>query len=157
MDVNPPTSHSKRVAASPPPSLPEKYARILLPDDQLDALQNHMKHMSDLMNWRTRTKEPKDNDVIWRQIHSMILVELIAQLRATDMKRVVIPNPTLPDAWNYFENFNEEELEQWKDGVENGVEKDDWSSLLEHRALYFLLSDIAFNRHHSETQNAERS
>jgi len=138
---DPPTSNSKRAAPSPPPSsLPEKRARVPLPDAQLDALRSHMKHMSDLMNWRTRVKEAeeaKDNDVIWWQTHSHILMELIWQLRATDMEGFVIPHPTLREARNLFESFNEEQLVQWKDGVENGIEKDDWSILLVHRAYIF--------------------
>ena len=96
--------------------------------------------MSDLMNWRTRVKEAeeaKDNDVIWWQTHSHILMELIWQLRATDMEGFVIPHPTLREARNLFESFNEEQLVQWKDGVENGIEKDDWSILLVHRAYIF--------------------
>ena len=70
-----------------------------------------MKHTSDSMNWKTRVKEAKDNDVIWQLTHSAILMELIEQLRATDMESVVIPHPTMQDAMNLFESFNEEELE----------------------------------------------
>lgn len=141
MDVDPSISHSKRVAPSLLfSSFPEKRARIPLPDSQLDALRNHMKHTSDLMNWRTRVKEAKeakDNDLIWWQTHSPILMDLIGQLRATDMESVVIPHPTIGDTRNLFESFNEKQLEQWENGVENGIEKDDWSMLIVHRAYIF--------------------
>jgi hypothetical protein len=50
------------------------------------------------------------------------------------MMSVVIPDPTLSDARNLFESLtNEEGLEHWKDGVGNGIEKNNWCGLLAHR------------------------
>lgn len=95
-----------------------------------------MKHALDSMNWRTRVEEAEDNYAIWWRTHTDILMELIDQLQATNMKNVVIPPLTKPKARNLFESFNEE-LERWKDDVKNGVEKDDWSNLLEYRAFIF--------------------
>lgn len=63
-----------------------------------------MEHMSNLMNWRTRVQEVKNNDLIWLRIRSYILME---QLGDTDMKRDVIPEPTLPDARYLFASFND--------------------------------------------------
>jgi len=109
------------------------------------------------MNWRTRVKEAKDNDMIWWQTHSYILMNLIEQLRATDMESVVIPQPNLQEAQNLFESFTEEELEKWNHGVESGVEKGDWSSLLVHRAYIFYYQVSHLICHHSKTPNAKRS
>ena len=111
MDVKP-ISPSKHAVPSPAP-LPEKHHRIL-PTAQLDTLSNYMKCLSNSMNWRTRVKEAKDNDMIWWQTHSYILMNLIEQLRATDMESVVIHN------WTYkrHRTFLKASLKRsWKSGT----------------------------------------
>ena len=132
---------SKHSAAVPSSS--KQCTKILLLDAQLDALSSYMEHMSNLMNWRTRVQEVKNNDLIWLRICSYILMELMEQLGDTDMKRDVIPEPTLPDARYLFASFNDQNI--WNSGKmacsENGAhaEKDDWSGLLQlaHHALHY--------------------
>lgn len=144
MDVDPlPPSHGKRAAPSPPPSsFPEKLkrARIPLSDAQLDALSKHMKRISDMMRWRTKVKWPKDkNDSLWCRGHEEILMEILEQLEGTSMRSILIPHPTRGEARNLFESLNEEEWQQWEDGVEDGIEKDNWNGILAHRMCILIL------------------
>jgi len=68
-------------------------------------------------------------------------MEILEQVEGTSMRSILIPHSTRPEARNLFESLNEEEWEQWKDGVENGIEKDDWTGILAHR-VYILNSQI---------------
>ena len=68
-------------------------------------------------------------------------MDILEQVEGTSMRSILIPHPTRPEARNLFESLNEEEWEQWKDGVENGIEKDDWTGILAHR-VYILNSQI---------------
>ena len=49
------------------------------------------------------------------------------------MKGSVIANLTLEGAEEMVNGFNEDELEQWRVGVWNGIKSNDWLDLLERR------------------------
>jgi hypothetical protein len=62
-----------------------------------------------------------------------VLAYLAEQFEATDMKDTVIARPNPKRAADIVNGFNEDELEQWKAGVRNGVENNDWTDLIMHR------------------------
>ena len=134
MDVNtPPASSSKRPAASPPAfSSADKRIKILLPEAQLNTLCVDMKKKSDMKKWRILVEEAKD-DERWMNLLSDILMHLTRELASTNMKGSVIANLTLEGAEEMVNSFNEDELEQWRVGVRNGIKSNDWLDLLECR------------------------
>jgi hypothetical protein len=157
--TSPSSSSSKRLATSPlTSSSAGKRPRILLPDAQLTALNHNMKGKSKSRKWQVFLKEARDNNSLWLDLLSEILSRLTAELAFTNMKGSVIASPNFERADDIVKSFNEDELEQWKVGVRNGVEKNDWLDLIAHRTLHFGLSDhqITFNHiNHSETQNSK--
>jgi hypothetical protein len=130
--MNPPSSSSKRPAAFPlASSSAEKRPRIVLPDAQLTELSDNMKR--NRKRWNILIKAAETDDSLWWHIYSDVLSHLTQELASTDMKRDVIASPNPQGANNILMSFNEDELEQWKVGVLNGVEKDDWIDLILHR------------------------
>jgi hypothetical protein len=150
MDVDPPTSprssSSKRSAAFPlASSSAEKRAKILLPHAQLIELSAKMKHKSDRMKWQIFVKEAEADDSLWWDIHLDVLMHLTEALASTSMKHSVIASPNPERANDIVKSFNEDELEQWKVGVRNGVDRNDWTDLLVHRTY---ISDYQIIRSH---------
>jgi hypothetical protein len=150
MDVDPPTSlpssSKKRPAASPPASSSaDKCAKLLLPDSQLTALTDIMKHKSDRKKWLVFVKEARDDDTLWRDLISDVLMHLLGELASTNMKGSMIASPNPERADDIVKSFNEAELEQWKVGMRNGVEKNNWIELIAHRTY---ISDYQIIRSH---------
>ena len=153
MDVDPPTSppasSSKRPAASPPASSLDKRVKILLPDAQLSRLCFNMHLMSDRKKWPIRVEEAEVDDSLWSDLLSDILIHLPEELI---MKGSPIANLTPKRAEDIVKSFNEDELEQWKVGVRNGVKKNDWIDLL---ACRMYISDYQITRSHLIVTTAE--
>jgi hypothetical protein len=146
MDVDPPasprSSSSKRSAAFPPASPPpEKRAKILLPHAELIELSAKMPRKM----WQILVKEAEADDSLWWEIHSDVLMYLTEALASTSMKHSVIASPNPECAKDIAKSFNEDELEQWKVGVWNGVDRNDWTDLLVHRTY---ISDYQIIRSH---------
>jgi hypothetical protein len=138
MDVDPPislpSSRPKRPAASPPASSSaDKRAKILLPDAQLTTLNDEMKKGSHGQMWQLRLQSAENDESMLRVLLRDVLWYLTRELASTNMKGSVIVNLTLERANDIVRSFNEDELEQWKVGVRNGVEKNDWIDLIVHR------------------------
>ncbi|KIL66650.1 hypothetical protein M378DRAFT_10017 [Amanita muscaria Koide BX008] len=67
--------------------------------------------------------------VIW-------LMYLTRELSKTGLENWVIASPNLPDSRDIVVmGFNNEELQQWKSGMQTGVEKNDWVGLIKHPKL----------------------
>lgn len=92
------------------------------------------------------------DDSLWRDLLSDILMHLTLELASTNMKGSVIANPDLERADDIVKSFNEDELEQWKVGVRNGVKKNDWIDLLARRTY---ISDYQIIRSHLIVTPAE--
>ena len=75
----------------------------------------------------------ENDDSSWRPLLSDVLVHLTSHLLATEMERSVIASQTAEHANDIMSGFNEDDLEEWKAGVRNGVERNDWIDLIEHR------------------------
>jgi hypothetical protein len=152
MDVDPttslPSSSSKRPAAFPPASSADKRAKILLPDDQLTTLSSNMNRRK----WQILVDEAEADDSLWWDILSDVLMHLTQELASTNMKGNVIANLTLKRANDTIKSFNEDELEQWKVGVRNGVKGNDWIDLLACRTY---ISDYQIIRSHLIVTTAE--
>jgi hypothetical protein len=147
MDVDPPTSppssSSKRPAAFPlASSSAEKRAKILLPDAQLIELSAKMKHNADRKKWQMFVKEAEADDSLWWDILLDVFMYLVQELASTSMKHSVIAPERANDI---VKSFNEDELEQWRVGVRNGVERNDWTGLLVHCTY---ISDYQIIRSH---------
>jgi hypothetical protein len=144
--TSPLASSSKRPATSPPAiSSADKRVKILLPDAQLSTLSSNMKQKSDRKMWQVIVEEAEVDDSLWWDVLSDILMYLTQELESTNMKGSVIANLTLKRADDILKSFNEDELEQWKVGVRNGVERNDWVDLIAHRTY---ISDYQIIRSH---------
>lgn len=110
--------------------------------------RSSMKHAGRI-NWpRSKSKCGTCQQGLWhwdgRMARPDILMHITRVLPHTD---IVIDSPGIE---NIVASLKEDELEEWKSAVQNGVEKGDWTDL-----VWILgLSDswIAFNRNHSQTQ-----
>jgi hypothetical protein len=162
MDVDRPTSlpssSSKRpVTSFLPSSSTEKRAKHLLPLAQQTMLNEKMEHYSHSQKWRYLIQKAEDDDSAWQGIvFSSVLTHLAWALAGTGMKSSIISiNPDNPA--DILNSFNEDELKQWKAGVYNGLEKNDWIGLMTHRTYisdYRIVgSRLIVNR--SETQTAK--
>ncbi|KAF8323573.1 hypothetical protein F5887DRAFT_1208074 [Amanita rubescens] len=145
MDVDLPSSSSKRPAEFPPASSSaDKRAKILLPDIQLATLSSNINRKSDFRMWEFQVDkaETATDDSRWRSILSDILQVLTLELASTSMKDSVIANLTLQHADDIVKIFTENQLEEWKVGVRNGVKRGDWSDLLARPELKIPASTI---------------
>jgi hypothetical protein len=127
------SSASKRLLTSSPDFSMKKRAKIILPQAQLTAFNSKMTRHSSTQVWQYRIEKARDDDSLWRYLLSDVLMFLTRELAATDMKSSVIASPNLERADDIVKGFNKDELEQWKAGVQNGVEKNDWTDLIVHR------------------------
>jgi hypothetical protein len=70
----------------------------------------------------------------WRMLISDVLIHLVRELDKSNMK----------DSFNRFNRLDDDGLTEWKAGVRDGVEKNDWTALIVHRAYIWI------NRNHSK-------
>ena len=127
MDVDPPRSPIKRSASPLASSSSTKRTKTLLSDTQLAALVNNMKTTSESLLWREIA-----NDDPWK-LSPLVLMLLTSELACTNMGETVISIPNLHGAIALLKTFTQNELDQWKNGMRNGVENDDWTDLIMHR------------------------
>jgi hypothetical protein len=99
----------------------------------LDALNQSMQNHCNSRAWDLRIERAEHNATVWQPLISDVLVCLTATLVATDAKSSFIAEPNDTGAKVIVEGFNEKELEEWKVGVQRGVEMNDWSGLITHR------------------------
>jgi hypothetical protein len=137
MDSNLPTTSKRHASTSPPAAsaMNFKRARINLSEDQLNSLKVNMGKVSAMGMWRFRIKNAED-DSEWRGLLSDVLLFITRELADTD---VVIDRPAIDQAPDIVASFNEDELEEWKAAVRNGVEKGDWTDLIEHRMNFLWI------------------
>lgn len=129
MDVDPttslPSSSSKHPAGLPPTlSSAAKRAKIPLPDEQLTMLSHNMAERR--RAWTLLV----NHNFEWLNILSDVMMQLNQELAYTNMKDGNIANLTLDRASDIVKGFNEDELEEWKVGVQNVIDKNDWIDLL---------------------------
>ena len=130
MDVDPPRSSIKRAASPLASSSSAKRPKTQLPDDQLTALVNNMKLLSES---RWQGEMASNNDSVQWNLRADVLMHLTSELASTNMKGAVIPSPNFSGALAILKTFTKNELDQWKNGIQNGVENNDWNDLLTHR------------------------
>jgi len=145
MDVDtttPPSSSSKRSPTSCPTSSSsaEKRAKLILPEPQLISLNHRMKRRSDV--WQVFVNKAEYDESRWRDLLSDVLMCLTKELASTDMKGSVIVSPNLDGADEFVNRFEKEVFEEWKVGVREGVENNDWTRLIAHRTTRFPLISI---------------
>jgi hypothetical protein len=134
MDVDQPFSHSKRPAPSSPAlSSSRKRQKKLLSGDEQKTFINTMKHN---LSFISPFVHFKADDSRWSALLSFVLATLAGALQSTRMKDSFIPTPTLQDAAAIVDKFSEEELEQWKSDVRNGLENYNWYNLIAHRTYF---------------------
>jgi len=124
MDVDPPRSPIKRAASPLASSSLIKRTKTLLSDAQLAALVNRMKILSESLRWR----EIANDD-----LSPYVLILLTSELASTNMGETFISSPNLDGALAVLKTFTQNELDQWENGIRNGVENNDWNDLIMHR------------------------
>ena len=128
-----PSSSSKCPATSPLiPSSVEKRAK-LLPPAQLTMFNDNMKRASYVKLWQYRMERAAGDNSRWQSLLVDVMIYLTSELEATDMKGSVIACTFLTRALEMVKSFNNDVFEQWKAGVRDGVEKNCWKGLMEHR------------------------
>ena len=120
----------------------EKRAKLILPELQLTLLKNKMKHMSDMRFWQNRLNKVEHDDSVWLDLLSDILEVLMGKLAFTNLKGSIITSPGFHGAEEFVKRFNNEVFEEWKVGVREGVENNDWGCLISHRMTSFPLISI---------------
>ncbi len=131
----PPSSAKKRSSTSLSSTV--KRARLTLPEDQLTTLKDNMKESSARSSWQPRIMLAMVDSRSWLGLFSDVLMNITQELAATGIRGSVIACPSMRRANEIVESFNKDELEEWKAAVQNGVEKGDWTDLIEHR-MYIL-------------------
>ncbi len=149
-----PSSGTKR--SSTPPSSTDKRPKLVLPQDQLNALNDSMKNYSRRKRWLYRIDDAGDDASEWRDLFSDVLLFLTDQLAATDLKGSVIPAQTPNKANEMVMGFDNDEFKEWKGGVQKGVKENDWADLIS-RCKYLFAVDgrIAFNFSESGTSSRD--
>jgi hypothetical protein len=131
-----PSSGLKRSSISPPLPSTEKRPKLNLPQQQLTVLNKHMKYMSGRQIWQIRFDSAGDDNSQWRDLFSDVLMSLTLRLATTDLKTSIIPPQDLDGSDNIVKGFNNDDLREWKDGVQKGVKEDDWTDLIAHRMYH---------------------
>ncbi|KAM6495407.1 hypothetical protein JOM56_008113 [Amanita muscaria] len=153
MDVDPTTpvasSSLKRPADFPASSSADKRAKTLLPRGQLTTLSSNMDEVSSRKLWKILVDRAvaKNSESLWSDILSDVLMHLHLELGSTNMN-----GANIKGAYDIVKSFNKDELEAWKVGVRNGVERKDWNDLLARR---MYISDYQINRLHLIVTTAE--
>jgi hypothetical protein len=148
MDVDtpttPPSSGSKRSPTScPTSSSAEKRAKLILPEPQLTPLNDKMKRRSDRMQWQLLVNKAEYDESMWLDLLSTVLIHLTGALASTNMKGSVIASwQNFDGAEEFVKCFNNEVFEEWKVGVREGVENNDWTRLIAHRTTGFPFISI---------------
>ncbi|KAK2464549.1 hypothetical protein APHAL10511_003407 [Amanita phalloides] len=103
----------------------------------LDGVKNNMRNYAFEEGWQARLERVGDDDDIptWRRLAAQILMLLTEELGKTDLKGSVIPSMSRANAENIIANFNARELKEWKVGVRNGVQENNWDNLIKHPKL----------------------
>ncbi|KAF8875860.1 hypothetical protein CPB84DRAFT_1796248 [Gymnopilus junonius] len=124
MDVDQISSSSKPPPISPPATPSEKRSKYILPDDELNKITEDMKSFLKFLHPRT----PNGSDD-WRRLSAFIVEQLTLFLEALASPRTKIKLTKNPA--DIIKFASQEELEQWIVGVQSGIEKNDWTTLME--------------------------
>ena len=99
-----------------------------LRDDELDPLTRQMQWYSARKDWLRKIKD--DTDVSWCELLESVLLTLTAKLASSTLKSKVIGPLTYQEAEDLVSGFSGEQLNKWKEATQKGVEKDDWTDLI---------------------------
>ncbi|KAF8512928.1 hypothetical protein BU17DRAFT_95797 [Hysterangium stoloniferum] len=124
MDVDTPSSGGLSASSSS--------SMLDLAGVDLDALNIKMKLYSESFVW---SRFAEANHAQWILLCAQVLECLLSEVAKTELKSSVIAPPGLEESCNILRRLETEELEQWNIGMRNGVEKNDWSSLIMHPKL----------------------
>lgn len=120
----------------------EKHAKLILPELQLTLLSNKMKHRSDMGFWQNHLNKAEHDDSVWLYLLSVVLEALTGAMASTNLKGSIITSPNFDGAEEFVKRFNNEVFEEWKVGVREGVENNDWGRLISHHMTSFPLISI---------------
>jgi hypothetical protein len=138
MDVDQPSSSSKRRAVSPlAASSSKKLAENLLSDDEEKRIIENMKGLQGYIIY--------EDDKWWKKLGN-VLRDFASELQRTSEKNSFISFPNLPDANDFVDKIKKKELEEWKSDVRNGIEKDDWNDLICTYISDYQIIRLHFNR-----------
>lgn len=109
---------------SPHPSPTEKRHR---PDPQQVITNDKITNIAHFHGWRNQINAARD-DSEWRNFFSLVTWTLTNK-NIPD----ILPPQTEAQSIVITNNFSENELREWKDGVRKGLEEGDWTDLVIHR------------------------
>jgi len=109
------------------PASDSESSTLNLRDDELEQLIQQMQQFS-------KTIPSKDDTVdSWQMFLCTVLVVLTSKLASSTEKNKVIGPLTYQEAEDMVLGFNEEQLNKWKEATWRGVEKNEWTELINLR------------------------
>jgi hypothetical protein len=139
MDIDPPlpTSGSKRMTS---PSLAASTSKRSkhgdpAPIQPLQALAARMRKYATTQHWQITMDMAKDDESKWTDLIQIVLSALTSSMESTDRTSDFIGPQTLLQAEQIVDDFSDEYFREWKDGVQKGINNDDWEDLLKHRTF----------------------
>jgi len=109
---------------------------LYLGDDERDPLAQEMNRCSKAYDWSGQMK--KDTIESWKVLLVTALLPLTEKLASSSVMSKVFGQLTWREAVDKVNDFNEEQLNKWKEAVRSGVEMGDWTDLIN---LSMCLSD----------------
>ena len=92
--------------------------------------------------WQNHLNKAEHDDSKWLDLLSDVLIVLMRALASTNLKGSIITSPNFDGAEEFVKHFNNEVFEEWKVGVREGVENNNWGRLISHRMTSFPLISI---------------
>jgi hypothetical protein len=103
----------------------------------LGGLNNRMETFCKGGLWRTRIEIAGDD--AGSMLISDVLTRLVHELGATNMKSSFISSS---DAYAMVGRLDDDKLKEWKAGVQDGVERNDWTALIVHRMYIWITRQL---------------
>jgi hypothetical protein len=124
-----------------------------LPQEQLAMFNERVAFQQSL--WKDRIRDAEDD--IWRNVLADVLRFLTEELSITDLRGRTIGARSFHQAKDLVETFNDEEIQEWKSGLQKGLKDNDWLDLVTHRTHHFVSGgQITFEHYDSENDKTRR-
>ena len=122
-----------------PQTLPSsaEHAKLALPQDQMNALNEAMREESYYNKWSTLLKIAANNPQELRDLMSVVLACFTLILTKNGFS---ISGLQVKEADTLVGSFNESEFKEWDAGLRTGVNTGKWEDLVAHRTYHPILN-----------------
>jgi hypothetical protein len=105
---------------------------LVLPADELSALNNRMQESADLSYWELLIPHSANDPPKRLKLLGDMLHRLWSELQLTAMKNTVRPFAHTDDAVKFLQNMDAEERQQWDSEIIQAVMEGGWSRIIGH-------------------------